>query len=217
MADSIVPTVKSLAEIYPPESLSSEKARWKKLFDNFKVRYGRPPEFVVRSPGRVNIIGEHIDYSLFEVLPMAITADIIIAVSTTESKDPQVDITNVNAASFPNRQFDIPQAGDVEIDASKHEWTNYFKAGLRGGLKNLRETNSGNTFMPRAMQVLVDGTVPSGAGLSSSAAFVCASVVASIRANTTADIPNYRLVETAIESERAVGVNSGGQAPPPPN
>ena len=38
----------------------------------FTARYGRPPRWVVAAPGRVNIIGEHTDYSGGFVLPMAI-------------------------------------------------------------------------------------------------------------------------------------------------
>ena len=60
------------------------------------------------------------------------------------------------------------------------------------------------------MDVLADGTVPSGGGLSSSAAFVCVSVLAVMRANGVEKVDKKELVEVAIVSERAVGVNSGG-------
>ena len=60
------------------------------------------------------------------------------------------------------------------------------------------------------MSILVDGNVPAGGGLSSSAAFVCASALAVLRANGEEKIIKKELVELAIVSERAVGVNSGG-------
>lgn len=60
------------------------------------------------------------------------------------------------------------------------------------------------------MSVLVDGNVPAGGGLSSSAAFVCASALAVLRANGDENVIKKDLVELAIVSERAVGVNSGG-------
>ena len=60
------------------------------------------------------------------------------------------------------------------------------------------------------MDILADGTVPSGGGLSSSAAFVCASSLAVMRANGATHIDKKSLTEIAIVSERAVGVNSGG-------
>ncbi|KAK5013793.1 galactokinase [Cryomyces antarcticus] len=60
------------------------------------------------------------------------------------------------------------------------------------------------------MDILVDGTVPSGGGLSSSAAFVCASALAVMKANGDDKVDKKELVELAIVSERNVGVNSGG-------
>ena len=42
------------------------------VIDHFKQQFGEMPAFVVRAPGRVNIIGEHTDYNDGWVLPMAI-------------------------------------------------------------------------------------------------------------------------------------------------
>jgi galactokinase len=53
-----VPTTKSLADIYPSDALESQTTRWNKLLSKFKDTYGKEPEFISRSPGRVNIIGE---------------------------------------------------------------------------------------------------------------------------------------------------------------
>ena len=53
-----VPTATSLADIYPETSLSVQKSRWQALLTKFEQAYGRRADFVSRSPGRVNIIGE---------------------------------------------------------------------------------------------------------------------------------------------------------------
>lgn len=53
-----VPTKTSLAEIYPEDALKSQTKRWNELISTFKETYGKLPDFVSRSPGRVNIIGE---------------------------------------------------------------------------------------------------------------------------------------------------------------
>ncbi|KAI1356777.1 galactokinase [Xylaria sp. FL0043] len=207
-----VPTVTALSDIYTTQALKDQGVRWNNLLEKFQANYGSPAHFVARSPGRVNIIGEHIDYSLYSCLPMAITPDVIIAVSTDVA--PSVDgtykikIANVDEQRFPTREFDIPYSG-VEIDATKHEWTNYFKSGLRGALELLRK-KYGADFKPKSMQVLMDGTVPAGGGLSSSAAFVSASALAVMVANGETDVGKKELTEVAIVSERAVGVNSGG-------
>lgn len=60
------------------------------------------------------------------------------------------------------------------------------------------------------MEILMDGSVPAGGGLSSSAAFVSASALAVMFANGEKEVDKTALTELAIVSERAVGVNSGG-------
>jgi galactokinase len=199
--------------LHPPEAIQAQKQRWSHLIQRFHDIYGnKPPNFVSRSPGRVNLIGEHIDYSLYEVLPMAIAADILIAVSASLNLDStaesRISIANVNSERFASTEFVIPIAGEADIDSSIHSWTNYFKAGLNGALLLLRKEKP--EIIIRSMQVMVDGTIPAGGGLSSSAAFVCASALAVLRANGADHIIKGELVELAIVSERAVGVNSGG-------
>lgn len=212
-----VPIARALSDIYTEDALATQGARWNTLLSKFETHYGHPAGFVSRSPGRVNIIGEHIDYSLYSVLPMAITADALLAVSidhgssdsNNNSNTFKVRIANVQDGRFPTREFEVPIDGDVAINATVHEWTNYFKSGLRGALELLRAKHGGN-FRPVSMNVLMDGTVPAGGGLSSSAAFVSASALATMAANGERTVDKTELTELAIVSERAVGVNSGG-------
>ena len=202
-----VPVVRDLNVVYAPGDLQFQKKRWGNLTRRFSEIYnGSSPQFVARSPGRVNLIGEHIDYSLYEVLPMAIAADVLIAVRV--SSESKIDIANVDSSKFKPMSFSIPSTGEVEIDASTHEWTNYFKSGFKGAVELLYRKDSKPSLC--GMQILVDGTVPAGGGLSSSAAFVCASALAVLRANGREHVIKSELVEQAIVSERSVGVNSGG-------
>lgn len=53
-----VPTATSLHDIYPEEAVPVELKRWESLVAKFQDLYGKKPDFVARSPGRVNIIGE---------------------------------------------------------------------------------------------------------------------------------------------------------------
>ncbi|EWC43796.1 hypothetical protein DRE_07305 [Drechslerella stenobrocha 248] len=211
MTDPIVPEVTSLDEIYPQQALLSQGERWNELAVEFKRLYGQLPDFVSRAPGRVNIIGEHIDYMLYEVLPMAVAVDLLIAVAaspTPDGEEPSVQIANLSSAKFTAKAFAVPREGHVEIDSEDHHWTNYFKCGTRGALQLLRE--KGWTGTPTSLKVLVHGTIPTGAGLSSSAAFTCASALAVLTANGQAEVKKEELVNLAIVSERFVGVNSGG-------
>jgi galactokinase len=151
---------------------------------------------------------------LYEVLPMAVTADLLLAFAVYPSDTPtstsNIRIRNINGSKFAEREFPVSSTEDVAIDASVNEWSNYFKSGLRGALALLRKKRGHQGFAPAGMDLLVDGTVPSGGGLSSSAAFVCASALAVMVANGEEVVDKAELVELAIVSERAVGVNSGG-------
>jgi galactokinase len=213
--DELVPNISSLNDAYLDSSASRGispelHSRWNGLLSMFSKVYGHQPDFVARSPGRVNVIGEHIDYSLYDVLPMAVTADALIAVKGTPSSADKatVKISNLNQDKFPSQAFDIPSRADIEIDASKHEWTNYFKAGLRGALQFLRKKYEG-TWTPASMEIVMDGNVPAGGGMSSSAALVCASALSVMVANRH-DVSKHDLLDLAVVSERAVGVFSGG-------
>lgn len=143
---------------------------------------------------------------------MAVTADIILAVKISKSPDPTIRLANVHDTKFPARKFQVPVSGDIEIDARSLEWSNYFKSGLRGAIELLRKKGLLSGSAPVSMDILVDGTVPTGGGLSSSAAFVCASALATLIGNGVEKVDKEELVSLAVVSERHVGVNSGGYA-----
>lgn len=213
----LVPETEDIADVYATDeaskfSVSSEvQSRWNGLIAGFGKLYGYAPDFIARSPGRVNIIGEHIDYNLYDVLPTAVSVDVLIAVKVIQPQGPAtvVKISNVNSDKFPSREFEVPRDTDIEIDSSKHEWVNYFKAGLLDALKFLRSRSDKLSFVPASLEVLVDGNVPPGGGISSSAAFVCATALAVMKANNH-HVSKQDLLDVAVVSERAVGVYSGG-------
>lgn len=142
---------------------------------------------------------------------MAVTADVLLAIAVhkKESGPSTMRLTNVHPHKFESREFQIPDTGDVHIDSTTLEWTNYFKSGLVGATELLRKKFK-DFKCSVGMDILADGTVPSGGGLSSSAAFVCASALAVMKANGVEKVDKKELVELAIVSERAVGVFSGG-------
>ncbi|KAF2148198.1 Galactokinase [Myriangium duriaei CBS 260.36] len=210
MANATIPTLSSIESIYPETSVEVQKPRWNKLLQAFQKEYSRPADFISRSPGRVNLIGEHIDYSLYNVVPMAVEQDVLIAVaiSPSSSGTPKIRLANLDGSRFPSQEFNLNSDGSVEIDSSKLDWGNYFKAGLRGATELLRKL--GKDGLKADLDVVATGTVPAGGGMSSSAAFVCASALAVVRAAGLEEVEKRALVETAVVSERSVGVNSGG-------
>lgn len=210
-----VPIVQSIDQIYTHNALPAETARWSRVMGQFESIYNKKPSFVARAPGRVNIIGEHIDYSLYAVLPMAITADVLLVVSIKKSTHSQqapgpvkIQLANTNSEKYPAREFNLDPES-VDIDASQHEWTNYFLSGFRCAIQILKEKGRLDVA-PVEMQILMDGSVPAGSGLSSSAAFTTASALSVLYANGETSIDKRQLTELAIVSERAAGVNSGG-------
>ena len=209
--DDPVPVVKDIAEVYYAEDLPTERIRYPRFLEYFSKLYdGAKPEFVARSPGRSCIIGEQIDHQLYEVLPMALATDILIAVQVIPPKNgqsPSFRVANTNS-KFKAGQFSLQPDGGVVIETGSLDWTNYFKAGLRGATELLRAKHPDLTLC--SMNVLLDGSVPAGAGVSSSAAFVCASALAVLYANGEQKPRKSDLTEKAIVAERAVGVNSGG-------
>ncbi|PVV00370.1 hypothetical protein BB560_005256 [Smittium megazygosporum] len=200
MDDSLVPIAHSISDIYS-ENILEQAVRYKKLCDQFKEIYNEYPTFIARAPGRVNIIGEHIDYCGMPVFPMAIELDTIIAVSTNDSQT--VNIANAISSKYPPISFNFSPENIVEIDDTVHDWGNYFKCGYKGSLEHLKIDN------PKGMNCLVDGVVPVGSGLSSSSAFVSCTAMATLKANG-APLDKKVIVDLSVASERYVGVNGGG-------
>ncbi|ANE49434.1 galactokinase [Flavisolibacter tropicus] len=130
------------------------------LESSFKNRYQKDP-LIVRSPGRVNIIGEHTDYNDGFVLPAAIDKNIFVAVSKRED-----DSINLVSQEF-NEELEIRLK---DINRSEKQWANYILGVVDQLLKN-KYTLSGFNLM-------IHGDVPIGAGLSSSAAVECATAFA---------------------------------------
>lgn len=129
----------------------------------FEERFGQPPQWVAAAPGRVNIIGEHIDYNDGFVLPMAIDRYCVVAAAPSQS-DPSSRVATV-VSTATNEEVAIPISGD-ELAASRDirkpgHWSNYV-AGVIAGCdeKGLR---------PACFRAIVDSSVPIGGGLSSSA------------------------------------------------
>lgn len=176
--------------------MTSDERR-QKLRETAERVFGGPPEFVVRAPGRVNLIGEHTDYNGFPVMPMAIDREIFIA--GRARADTRVHL--YNQGSFGERDFVV---ADHIAPFPPGDWGNYVKAAAVG----LRH-DAGSEFVANGADLLVDGNVPDGAGLSSSAALVVASALALLAANRR-ELPASQLATILPRAEQYVGTLSGG-------
>ena len=130
----------------------------------FRAAYDAEALVVGHAPGRVNLIGEHTDYNDGLCLPVALPHRTYVA--TTPRTDGVVRIASA--------QLDEPWTGrlDEVVPGSVPGWAAY----AVGVLWALRETG----LPVPGMDALVDGTVPLGAGLSSSAALECAVAMAAL-------------------------------------
>jgi len=156
----------------------------------FSEVYGRDAEAGWQSPGRVNLIGEHTDYNDGFVLPLALTIgttvegarrdDRLLRIASIEPDMPMVEVA-----------LDGLAPGDVD------GWTAYV-AGTAWALAEKGVPLVG-------ADLLVDGTIPRGAGLSSSASLECATAGA-LLALSGADLP---LRDIALLAQRAENVFVG--------
>jgi galactokinase len=78
---------------------SDPASRYEHILETFKSHYGGTPEFIARAPGRVNFIGEHIDYEGYGVLPAAIEKDCLVAVRKTQTQE--IRINHANSELYP--------------------------------------------------------------------------------------------------------------------
>ncbi|XP_020085660.1 galactokinase-like isoform X2 [Ananas comosus] len=206
--DLPIPIFSSLDPIYGEGShLDEAKLRFDRLKSKFAEVFGHHPEVYARSPGRVNLIGEHIDYEGYSVLPMAIRQDTIVAIRKRGAEEsPKVlQIANVNDkysmctyASDPNQ----------EVDLKNHKWGHYFICGYKG-FYEYDKSKGIDVGPPVGLDVIVDGIVPTGSGLSSSAAFVCSATIA-IMAVFNMNFPKKEIAQLTCDCERHIGTQSGG-------
>jgi galactokinase len=126
----------------------------KKVTQAYNARFHRPPQLVVRAPGRVNLIGEHTDYNDGFVLPVAVDQAAWLAVGIAEEP-----LTTVRALDIKN---DEAVFSTLESPASVGGWADYPKGVLWAFLdRGLR---------PSPINAVLASDVPVGAGMSSSAA-----------------------------------------------
>jgi len=162
------------------------------LLAHFRQRFGGPPRWVVRAPGRVNLIGEHTDYNDGFVLPLAIDRAVWIALRP--GGDRRVAVHSI----------DYGESAEFSLDGLTNDragWVEYLK-GTAWSLQQAGHRLAG-------WEGVLMGDVPLGAGLSSSAALEMATARAFAAAG---DLP-WDPAAMAKLGQRAenkwVGVNCG--------
>ena len=170
-----------------------------KVVNAFRRRFGADPEFVARAPGRVNLLGEHLDYNEGFVLPAAIDRATILACRPSGSSHSSIlaldlgDETSFNQKSIQNRK--------TTKNATLPAW-GFYPAGVQWSLAEEKLDTPG-------MEGVFASDVPRGAGLSSSASVEMAFGVAWEKLGGWT-IPPMQMARLCQRAENQyVGVNCG--------
>nr|WP_315223913.1 galactokinase [uncultured Flavobacterium sp.] len=158
----------------------------------FEKAFGSTPEKVVLSPGRINIIGEHIDYNDGYVLPAAIDKVICFAFeknNTTKSRIIAIDL---------NEEFEVDLTKKILL--SDVVWTNY----ILGVIKQLQD----NGFLFEGFNCVFSSNIPIGSGLSSSAALECG-MIFGIKELFDLTLEKKDIAILGQKAEHWVGINCG--------
>jgi len=159
----------------------------------FFEAFGGAPDILVRAPGRVNLIGEHTDYNDGFVLPVAIDREVRIAARARDDC-----LVRLVALDFGQRtEFALAK---IERDEAA-PWSNY----LRGVAFYLQAAG----FALRGLDAVIQGNVPIGAGLSSSAALEMAAAL-TFQLTSGLELDRLRLALIGRQAENEfVGLRSG--------
>lgn len=175
-----------------PSALADQATSW------FEELHGRAPSGVFAAPGRVNLIGEHVDYNGGLCLPMALPHATYAAVGCREDDTVTVSSRQQRDRPFTGRLDDL---GPGAVSG----WAAY----AAGVLWALREDG----WALPGMDIVVESRVPLGAGLSSSAAIECSVALGAVllAGAELDDEVRSRLVRACMRAESEVaGAPTGG-------
>jgi galactokinase len=130
------------------------------LADQFQHRFGRAPESVWFAPGRVNLIGDHTDYNLGFSLPFAVHFGVLCAGARRD--DTIIRSASLQFTNETHEDLALLQPGIID------SWHSY----VVGSAYGMREHG-----VAPGLDLLFDGDIPPGAGMSSSAALSCATAL----------------------------------------
>ena len=128
------------------------------LIDAFEQRFKTTPD-VFRAPGRVNLIGEHTDYNLGFVLPIAI--DLACYTASAPNRDGMFRVYSLNCSE--EREWPVDCLATLQ---PAHHWTDY----VIGVARQIPRQ--------RGLNLMIFSTVPIGSGLSSSASLEVSTALA---------------------------------------
>lgn len=166
----------------------------------FKEKFGTEATGEYFAPGRINLIGEHTDYNGGHVFPAAITIG-----TYGLARKRNDNLVRLYSENFPEKGIIEFSLDDLSYN-KEHDWTNYPK----GMVKFLQETTDENDpEIDKGFEVVYYGTIPNGAGLSSSASIeLLTGVILKDLFNLDVNMLDLVITGKRVEN-KFIGVNSG--------
>jgi len=186
---------------YPPVPDGEAAAR---VRASFEAAFGRPPDGVWAAPGRVNLIGEHVDYNAGLCLPVALPHRTVVALALRDGGTVRVRSPHLGEDGTREWNGDLADVAPGRVEG----WAGYV-AGVPWAL-----ARDGHAV--RGFDAEIDSRVPVGSGLSSSAALECAVAVAlddllGLGLGDGGDAGRARLAAACVAAENEIaGAPTGG-------
>jgi len=136
-------------------------ARARALADRFQAELGQAPEGAWAAPGRVNLIGEHTDYNEGLALPLGIRQHVLVL--ARRRSDQRLRLLSLASG---RRELTLGELAPGQVSG----WAAYVAGAAWAAIEDGASATG--------LDLLIDSDVPMGAGLSSSAALECASLLA---------------------------------------
>lgn len=162
---------------------------------DFRLHFGRAPDGVAFVPGRVNLIGEHVDYNGGLVLPMPIAAGTAIAWARRDD-----DMVRTLALDFGNARDSFALAKPDRLEP--FDW--------RGYVRGMAASCAAQAIPTAGADLAIAGSIPRGSGLSSSAS-LCVAVgrALSAAAGEEAPLPLALALAAQQAEHQYAGVHCG--------
>jgi len=214
------PTRAAFSEYYGDADglLARKCANYRGVLECFRQHFGSDrPVLLVRSPGRINLMGRHVDWQGGRCNLMAVTQEVVMAVAPRS--DDRIEARNVDPQTFPDVSMSLGRlvsqlnwddwlsvvhsSGLVRhLRESAGNWSLYLEAAL------LRLQMAHRDLQLQGMDMAVTGTIPVAAGLSSSSALVVATAESALALHGL-DLAPQQFVNFCGEGEWFVGTRGG--------
>jgi N-acetylgalactosamine kinase len=210
----------ALAEYYGggPDVLEEKRASYRAALNCFREHFGNDRQVIlVRSPGRINVMGRHIDWQGGRCNLMAVTQEVLMAVSPRS--DDMIEARNVDPKYFPDLSISLGKLVSQlnwddwmsvvnsselvrHLRESAGTWSLYIEAAM------LRLQMAHPDQLLRGMDMAVCGNIPVAAGLSSSSAIVVATAESALALHGL-ELTPQQFVNFCGEGEWFVGTRGG--------